>query len=154
MFMTTEWARHFCDEFAPRPRGPTTMMLMPTNRSGYPRSSQSIKIGKSDLIDIDSIDQSVEIDDTVSSFIDLSWFLSISPIYSGRYVRLFICSSKNENWIHTNGKVCWQNDRVAIDRNLEPKDQTTCLCLQECGNGLGATISRQFSRSRSATLSK
>ena len=36
------------------------------------RSSQSIKIGKSDLIDIDCIDQSVEIDDTLVSFIDLS----------------------------------------------------------------------------------
>ena len=34
-------------------------------------SSQSIKIGKSDLIDIDYIDQSVEIDDTLVSFIDL-----------------------------------------------------------------------------------
>ena len=33
------------------------------------RSSQSIKIGKSDLIDIDCIDQSVEIDDTLVSFI-------------------------------------------------------------------------------------
>ena len=36
------------------------------------RSSKSIKIGKSDLIDIDCIDQSVEIDDTLVSFIDLS----------------------------------------------------------------------------------
>ena len=36
--------------------------------------SQSIKIGKSDLIDIDCIDQSVEIDDTLVSFIDLSRF--------------------------------------------------------------------------------
>ena len=33
---------------------------------------KSIKIGKSDLIDIDCIDQSVEIDDTLVSFIDLS----------------------------------------------------------------------------------
>ena len=31
-----------------------------------------MKIGKSDLIDIDCIDQSVEIDDTLVSFIDLS----------------------------------------------------------------------------------
>ena len=38
------------------------------------RSSQSIKNGKSDLIDIDCIDQSVEIDDTLVSFIDLSRF--------------------------------------------------------------------------------
>ena len=33
---------------------------------------KSIKIGKSDLIDIHCIDQSVEIDDTLVSFIDLS----------------------------------------------------------------------------------
>ena len=33
---------------------------------------KSIKIGKSDLIEIDCIDQSVEIDDTLPSFIDLS----------------------------------------------------------------------------------
>ena len=32
----------------------------------------SIKIGKSDLIDIECIDQSVEIDDTLVAFIDLS----------------------------------------------------------------------------------
>ena len=48
-----------------------------------------IKIGKSDLIDIDCIDQSVEIDDTLVSFINLSWFLPISSIYIGKY----ICSS-------------------------------------------------------------
>ena len=35
---------------------------------------KSIKTGKSDLIDIDCIDQSVEIDDTLVSFIDLSRF--------------------------------------------------------------------------------
>ena len=35
-------------------------------------SDKSIKIGKSDLIDIDCIDQSVEIDDTLVLFIDLS----------------------------------------------------------------------------------
>ena len=35
---------------------------------------KSIKIGKSDLIDIDCIDQSVEIDDTLASSIDLSRF--------------------------------------------------------------------------------
>ena len=33
---------------------------------------ESIKIGKSDLIDIDCMDQLVEIDDTLVSFIDLS----------------------------------------------------------------------------------
>ena len=53
---------------------------------------ESIKIGKSDLIDIDCIDQSVEKDVTL----DLPWFLPISSICIARY----ICSSKNENWIH------------------------------------------------------
>ena len=33
---------------------------------------KSIKIGKSDLIDTNCIDRSVEIDDTLVSFIDLS----------------------------------------------------------------------------------
>ena len=33
---------------------------------------KSIEMGKSDLIDIDCINQSVEIDDTLVSFIDLS----------------------------------------------------------------------------------
>ena len=43
-----------------------------------PRNNQSItidksiKIGKSDLIHIDCIDQSVEIDDTLIAFIDLT----------------------------------------------------------------------------------
>ena len=36
--------------------------------------NRSIKSGKSDLIDIDCIYQSVEIDDTLVSFIDLSRF--------------------------------------------------------------------------------
>ena len=52
--------------------------------------NKSIKIGKSDLIDIDCIDQSVEIDDTLVSFIDLSWFLPISSIYIGRYICLSV----------------------------------------------------------------
>ena len=66
-----------------------------------PRSSQSIKIGidlsidksikigKSDLIDIDCIDQSVEIDDTLVSFIDLSRFYRFHRFISEAY----ICSS-------------------------------------------------------------
>ena len=68
------------------------------------RSSQSmkidksIKIGKSDLIDIDCIDQLVEIDDTLVLLIDLSWFLPISSISYWK-IHLFICSSKNENWL-------------------------------------------------------
>ena len=50
---------------------------------------KSIKIGKSDLIHIDCIDQSVEIDDTLVAFIDLTGFLPISSIHIGRS----ICSS-------------------------------------------------------------
>ena len=42
---------------------------------------------KSDLIDIECIDQSVEIDDTLVSInFDLSWFFPISSIYIGRYI--------------------------------------------------------------------
>ena len=69
----------------------------------------SIKIGKSDLIDIDCIDQSVEIDDTLVSFIDLSRFLPIPSIYVERY----ICSSKNENWLHASSK--FVDNWVAIE---------------------------------------
>ena len=46
-------------------------------------------MGKADLIDIDCIDQSVEIDYTLVLFIDFSWFLPNSSIYIARY----ICSS-------------------------------------------------------------
>ena len=58
---------------------------------------KSIKIGKSDLIDVfDCIDQSVEIDDTLVSFIDLSRFYRFHRfIY--RKIHLLFCSSKNEN---------------------------------------------------------
>ena len=45
---------------------------------------KSIKISKTDLTDIDCIDQSIEIDDTLILVIDLSWFLPISWIYMGR----------------------------------------------------------------------
>ena len=45
-----------------------------------------MEIGKSDFIDIDCIDQSVEIDETLISSIDLSWFLPISVIHIGRKV--------------------------------------------------------------------
>ena len=54
--------------------------------------AKSIKIGKSDLIAIDCIDQSVEIDGTLVSFIDLSWFLPISSIYI-LYIGRYVCSS-------------------------------------------------------------
>ena len=60
----------------------------------YARSSQSIKIGidlsidksikisKSDLVDIDCIDQSLEIDDTLASFIELSRFYQLHRFLS------------------------------------------------------------------------
>ena len=75
----------------------------------HPRSSQSIKIGtdlsidksikigKSDLIDIDCIDQSVEIDDTLVSFIDLLILIFTDFIDLYWKIYLFICSFKNEN---------------------------------------------------------
>ena len=85
------------------------------------RSSQSIEIGKSDLIDIDCIDQSVEIDDTLVSFIDLSWFLPILSICIGRY----ICSSKNETNFMTTVLICWQ-----LSCNWESKDQTIITFLK------------------------
>ena len=55
------------------------------------RSNKSIKIsidisGKSDLIDIDCIDKSIEIDETLVPFIHLSRFLPTSSIYIGTYI--------------------------------------------------------------------
>ena len=64
---------------------------------------KSIEIGKSDFIDIDCIDQSVEIDDTLVSFIDLSWLIPISAIYVGKYISSSV-HQKIENWIHANRK--------------------------------------------------
>ena len=67
---------------------------------------KSLKVGKSDLIDIDCIDQSVEIDDTLVLFIDLSRFYrfhrfisedtAINPNFrlSADGLHLFLCSSK------------------------------------------------------------
>ena len=71
---------------------------------------KSLKVGKSDLIDIDCIDQSVEIDDTLVLFIDLSRFYrfhrfisedtAINPNFRlsatifGSQLHLFLCSSK------------------------------------------------------------
>ena len=49
---------------------------------------------------MDCIDQSVEIDDALVSFINSSWFSPISSIY----IRRYICSSKTENRIHANSK--------------------------------------------------
>ena len=47
---------------------------------------KSMKIGISDLIDIGCIDRSVEIDDTLVSFIDLSRFKRSHRSYIGRYI--------------------------------------------------------------------
>lgn len=53
-----------------------------------------MKIGKSDLIDIDCIDQSVEVDDTLVLFIDYlnAIFTDLIDLY-----RKIICSLINEN---------------------------------------------------------
>ena len=82
-------------------------------RGNFARSSQSIRIstdlsidksieiGKSDLIDIDWINQSVEIDDTLVSFIDLSWFLPISSIYIERYSCSSVHSKMKTDFMQT-----------------------------------------------------
>ena len=51
---------------------------------------KSMKIGKSDLTDIYRIDQSVEIDDTLLWFIDLSRFYRFHRFYLK--IHLFFCS--------------------------------------------------------------
>ena len=59
--------------------------------------NKSIKSGKSDLINIDCIDQSVETDDTLVSFISSSRFYRFHRIISeGTSVLLFI-QKINEN---------------------------------------------------------
>ena len=93
------------------------------------RNSQSIKIGidlsldksikivKSDLIDIYCIEQSVEIDDTlVSESIYLDFTDSID-VY--RKIHLFFCSSEDENCFHANS--------CQLSCNWESKDQTILL---------------------------
>ena len=77
----------------------------------------SIKIGKSDLIDIDCIDQSEEIDGTLVSFIDLSRFYRFHRFISeDTSVLLFI-----QKWklISCKQWICWQ-----WSCNWESKDQT------------------------------
>ena len=61
----------------------------------YLSIDKSIKINRSDLIDIDCIDQSVEIDDTLVSFIDLSRFYRFHRFILEMH--LFFCSPKTEN---------------------------------------------------------
>ena len=78
---------------------------------------KSIKIGKSDLIDIDCADQSVEVDDTLASFIDLSRFYRFHRFLSeDTSVLLFI-----QKWklISCKQWICWQ-----LSCNWESKDQT------------------------------
>ena len=62
---------------------------------------KSIKIGKSDLIDIDFSDQSVEIDDTLVSFIDLSLILPISSIHIGRNISSSVHQKIKTEFIQT-----------------------------------------------------
>ena len=62
---------------------------------------KSIKIGKSDLIDIDFSDQSVEIDDTLVSFIDLSLILLISSIHIGRNISSSVHQKIKTEFIQT-----------------------------------------------------
>ena len=69
--------------------------------------NKSIKIGKSDLINIDCIDQSVETDDTLVSFISSSRFYRFHRIISeGTSVLLFI-----QKWklISCKQWICWQH---------------------------------------------
>ena len=72
-----------------------------------------MKIGKSDLIDIGRIDQSIEIDDTLLSFIDLSRFYRFHRFY--RKIHLFFCSvlSTNEKWFHANSE--FVDNGIAIE---------------------------------------
>ena len=78
---------------------------------------KSIKIGKSDLIDIDCIDQSIEIYDTLVSFIDSSRFHRFHRFISeNASVLLFI--QKWKNWFHANSEFI--DNWVAIeDRKIK-----------------------------------
>ena len=62
---------------------------------------KSIKIGKCDLIDIDCIDQSVEIDDKIVSFLNLSSFLPILSIYIGGYICSFVYPRMKTDFMQT-----------------------------------------------------
>ena len=72
---------------------------------------QSIKIGKCDLIDFDCIDQSVEIDDTLVSFIDLYW-----------KIHLFTKRWKLNSWKRQS--YYWQRSC-----NWESKDRNIYRCI-------------------------
>ena len=104
--------------------------------------NKSVKIGKSNLIDIYCINQSVEIDDTLVLIIDLSWFLPISLIYIGRYI-MFICSSKNENWIHANSKFIdnwvaiesWRIKELSLKKSLKNLIFSLKPCLKSASDG-------------------
>ena len=75
---------------------------------------KSLKIGNLIwLTDIDRIDQSVEIDDTLLSFIDLYRFYRFHRFYLK--IHLFFCSvsSKNENWFHANSE--FVDNGIAIE---------------------------------------
>ena len=62
---------------------------------------KSMKIGISDLIDIDCIDRSVEIDDTLVSFIDLSRFKRSHRSYIGRYISFSVHPKMKTDFMQT-----------------------------------------------------
>ena len=118
---TTELS-YWLDKISFRTAPPTVICCLhprsnPSIKIGIDLSlHKSIKIGKSDLIDIDCIDQSVEIDDTLVSFIDLSrlFFYLYRKIHLSAL--LFI-----QKWKPLSCKqwICWQ-----LSSNWELKDQT------------------------------
>ena len=125
---------------------------------------RSIKSCKSDLIDIDCIYQSVEIDDTLVSFIDLSRFYRCHRFVSeDASVLLYIRKWK---LISCKQWICWQ-----FSCNWESKDQQFIITFEKKFKKLifsflfflflprMADVGQvfyfsQFSRFRSAVLSK
>ena len=65
----------------------------------WSRSSQSTKIGKTDSIDIDCIDQSMTHSFRLFIYLDFTNFTDLSW-----KIHLFFCSSKNWNWFYANSE--------------------------------------------------
>ena len=82
---------------------------------------QSIKIGKSDLIDIDCIDQSVEIDDTLVS--GLSIYLDFYRFH--RFV------SSEDISVHPKMKTDFMPTVNLLTTELQSKDQTIITLKQK-----------------------
>ena len=82
---------------------------------------KSIKIGKSDLIDIDRINQLAEINDTLVSFINSFQFLLISSIY----IRRYICSSK----VKTSTEFMQTANLLTIDLQLRVEGSNIYHCF-------------------------